>query len=114
MNQLFFQTLNETVEAIAGPPPPQLTLGPKKAGSTPNPKGPDEEAEPTGEAPRRSPPSRAARRERVTLTRLQAVVRIVVSLAVLSLGAYLVVSGNDAQGKIGASFVGTVVGYWLR
>ena len=44
--------------------------------------------------------------------------QVVVSLAVLGLGIFLVVTvdwkENPELGGIGAAFIGTIVGYWLK
>ena len=41
--------------------------------------------------------------------------RIIISFVVLGTGVYLVVSsGDDGKVKVGVTFIGLVVGYWLR
>ena len=43
------------------------------------------------------------------------VMQVVVSLAVLATGIYLLLEGgSDKQREIGSGLVGIVVGYWLR
>lgn len=43
------------------------------------------------------------------------IMQVVVSLAVLATGIYLLLQGgNDKQQEVGAGLLGTVLGYWLR
>ena len=45
----------------------------------------------------------------------RAMMRIVVSMAALTVGAYLVVFDPEGNNRaVGAGLIGTVVGYWLR
>ena len=105
MSKYFFKTLAETADAFREP---RLTFGAKKEPPETGPEG----ERPNAAAPTGSP--RPKRPRDSSLSRTQALVRIAVSLALFALGGYLLVSGNDEQGKIGAGFVGTVAGYWLR
>ena len=49
-------------------------------------------------------------------TKSDVVVRMIVTLAVLALGSYLmIIPDADAQAKqFGAGFIGAVTGYWLK
>lgn len=43
------------------------------------------------------------------------IMQVVVSLAVLATGIYLLLQGgSDKQQEVGAGLIGTVLGYWLR
>ncbi len=46
--------------------------------------------------------------------RIKAVGRILVSLAVVGAGSYVVVSGGEQASNVGSTMLGTVLGYWLK